>query len=133
MSDSIWLILDRTSIFTGLLAFLGTIFSVGMWLRQIFRERTLRQAIPIRLVSEDGVTLRYELPYQPVRRVITRAEVLGLLGMIPSKQQRFDWGWLHDPKFMKHLEEIHQGQRSSLDIPISEKEAAQLDLPGSAI
>ena len=128
MSESSWLLLDRIGIACGILAFVGAAYSAIMWMRQHRRERRLREPVPIRLISaEDGRRL-HELPFQPPRRIVTRAEVLGLLGMIPSRQQRFDWAWLHDEQFMRHLEEVHMGQRQVLEIPVTAEEFAQLDL-----
>ena len=127
MSDSAWQILDRATIVTGILAFLGTAYSAFRWWQHQRRQRELEKAVPIRLIREDG--REYPLPYEPPRRTVTRAEVLGLLGMIPSRQQRFDWAWLHDARFMQHLDEIHRGSRDTLQIPVTMAEFAQLDLP----
>lgn len=131
MSDSFWLFLDRFSIVCGLLAFVGTGYSACMWMRHQRREKTLRDLVPVHLVSADDGRILYRLPYQPPRRLVTRAEVLGLLGMIPSRQQRFDWGHLHSTDFMRHLDEIHQASRHSLEIPVSIEEFGQLDLPAA--
>ncbi len=90
--------------------------------------KALHEPVPVRLVDAESGRLLLELPHQPPRRTVTRAEVLGLLGMIPSRQQRFDWGWLHDAQFMRHLEEVHRGHRHVLEIPVTAEEYAQLDL-----
>ena len=127
MSESAWPLLDRIGIVCGILAFIGSAYSAGMWVRHHLRERKLREPVPVRILcAENGH--RYELPFQPPRRIVTRAEILGLLGMIPSRQQRFDWAWLHDEQFMRHLEEVHMGQRQVLEIPVTAEEFAQLDL-----
>lgn len=131
MSEFTWLLLDRIGIVTGLLAFLGTTFSASMWLRQILRERKMREPVPIRIVVEDG--RRYELPIQPPRRIVTRAEVLGLLGMIPSRQLRFDWKYFLDAPFLQHVEEVYRGKRDALEISLTAEEFAQLDLPGQPL
>ena len=128
LSESTWLCLDRISIVCGILAFLGTAYSVFRWWRHQQRERQLREPVVIRLVAEQGGRQLLELPYMPTRRTVTRAEVLGLLGMIPSRQQRFDWKWLLKPQFMQHIEEIHSGTRNVLEIPITEEEFRQLDV-----
>lgn len=130
MSDSAWQNLDRIAIVTGLLAFLGTAYSAFRWWQHQRRQKELETPVPIRLMSAENRRLLLELPHQPPRRIVTRAEVLGLLGMIPSRQQRFDWAWLHDARFMRHLEEVHRGQRDVLEISLTAEEFAQLDLPG---
>lgn len=128
MSDSLWLTIDRIATFCGLLAFIGTAYSAYQWWRHLRRERQLQQPVAIRLVALEGGTQLYVLPFQPPRRIVTRAEVLGLLGMIPSAEagKRFEWAWLHEPEFMRQLEEIHLGQRQELHIPVTEAEFAQL-------
>ncbi len=128
MSESSWLLLDRLGIVCGILAFLGTGYSAFRWWRHQRREKELHEPVPVRLVDAESGRLLLELPHQPPRRTVTRAEVLGLLGMIPSRQQRFDWGWLHDAQFMRHLEEVHRGHRHVLEIPVTAEEYAQLDL-----
>ncbi|MBP7951806.1 MAG: hypothetical protein KA004_19345 [Verrucomicrobiales bacterium] len=123
-----WDTLDKIGTLVGLLAFLGTAYSAWRWWRHQRREKVLDMPIPIRLVDgESGRTL-LELPHQPPRRNVTRAEVLGLLGMIPSRQQRFDWRHLHSPQFMTQLNEVYRGRRGELSIPVTAAEFAQLDL-----
>jgi hypothetical protein len=131
MSEFTWLLLDRIGIVCGIIAFLGTAYSAFRWWRHQQRERQLQEPVIVRLVAEvDGRRL-HEVRYRPARRTVTRAEVLGLLGMIPSRQQRFDWKWLHEPEFMRHIEEIHTGDRDVLEIPLTAEEFRQLELPES--
>jgi hypothetical protein len=132
MSESAWLLLDRIGIICGILAFLGTAYSAFRWWRHQSRERQLQEPVIVRLVAEEDGRHLLELPHRPARRTVTRAEVLGLLGMIPSRQQRFDWKWLLDARFMQHIEEIHRGDRDVLEIPLTAAEFRQLDLPPPA-
>ena len=127
----LWLILDRATI---LLALLASGYSAFGWWRHHRSERRLQQPVPIRLISKEDGSLLYELPYRPPRRLITRAEVLGILGMIPSAEagRRFEWAWLHQPKFMEDLEAIHHSRQHCLSIPLSASEVAQLALPKRA-
>ncbi len=131
MSESNWLLLDRIGIVCGIIAFLGTAYSAFRWWRHQRRERQLQEPVVVRLVAQANGRRLLELPYRPSRRTVTRAEVLGLLGMIPSRQQRFDWKWLLKPEFMRHIEEIHTGDRDVLEIPLTDEEFRQLDLPES--
>lgn len=128
MSESAWQLLDRIAIVAGLLAFLGTAYSAFKWWQHQRRQHELEKPVPIKLVDAKSGRVLLELPHQPPRRSVTRAEVLGLLGMIPSRQQRFDWAWLHDARFMHHLEAVHRGQRHVLEIPVTPEEFAQLDM-----
>lgn len=125
-----WETLDKIAIVAGLLAFFGTVYSALMWLRYFLKEKRLNLPIPIYLVSAGKWEPLYKLPFKPTRRIVTRAEVLGLLGMIPSRQERIDWTWLHDPEFMRHIEEVHRGDRDSLEIPLSPAEFDQLEMQG---
>lgn len=124
----LWLILDR---FTIILALGASGYSAHSWWRHNRREKQLQQPIPIRLLSAQAHSVLYELPYQPPRRLITRGEVLGLLGMIPSAEagKRFDWAHFHKPEFMRHLEDIHRARQHRLDIPLTTDEFSQLKLP----
>ena len=128
MSDSAWQILDRIGIVCGIFAFAGTTYSAFRWWQHQRRQKELETPVSIRLMSVENRRLLLELPHQPPRRSVTRAEVLGLLGMIPSRQQRFDWGWLHDARFMRHPEEVHRGKIHALEIPVTDEEFAQLDV-----
>lgn len=123
-----WDILDKIGVVAGLLAFVGTAYSAYMWVRQFKREKQLQQPVPIRLVSAEDQRLLYELPFHPSRRLVTRAEVLGLLGMIPSKEagKRFEWAWLHNPAFMADLEDVYNSRRATLEIRLSPEEFGQL-------
>jgi hypothetical protein len=128
-SESTWLLLDRIGIICGILAFLGTAYSAFRWWRHQQRERQLQQPVTVRLVAKKDGRLLLELPYKPARGTVSRAEVLGLLGMIPSRQQRFDWQWGFEPQFMQDIEEIYRGDRDVLEIPLSDAEFRQLEVP----
>ena len=130
MTESTWQFLDRLGIILGLLAFVGTGYSALMWVRHFRRERQLAEPVVIRLVDAVSGAARYELPYQPPRRTVTRAEVLGLLGMIPSAQSgaRFEWAWLHTCDFMAQLEDVYLARRDVLDIALTPGEFAQLKI-----
>lgn len=133
MTDAHWFILDRIGILCGLLAFFGTLYSAAMWARHHARERGLREPVTLRLVADDDRRELSVLPQRPIRRTLSRSEGLGLLGMIPSHQQRFDWRALLDPSFIHRIEEAHRGRRGMLDIPITAAEFSQLGLPVSAV
>ena len=133
-SESTWLILDRIGILVALplavVSVIASAYSAIKWWQHQRREKHLRTPIPIRLLSTETGQIRYVLPYHPPRRIISRSEVLGLLGMIPSAEagKRYEWQCLHQPMFMEQLEEIHQGIRHALEIPLSEAEFSQIKI-----
>lgn len=109
----------------------GAIYSGWSWFMARRRNRILDQPVTIRLVSiVDGREL-FVLPYSPARRTLTRAELLGLLGMIPSGQKRYDWKSLIEPQFFQSIEDTLQGKCATIDISLSEEEFRQLDLQPS--
>ena len=122
-----WLILDRVTIVIALMASLYSAFS---WWLHHRREKQLQTPVPVRLISAEDGRLLYELPFQPPRRLVTRAEILGLLGMIPStvEGQRFEWAWLHEQQFMHDLQAIHQAKMHRLEIPLTATELTQVML-----
>lgn len=128
MSDNLWTALERATILT---AVVTSVYSAVSWARQHRRERQLRQSIRIQLTTLDRENVRYELSIRPPRRLITRAEVLGLLGMLPSKEagRRFSWDWLHHPEFLNDLVGIYEGESDILQIPLNDEEFSQLRLP----
>jgi hypothetical protein len=129
-----WDLLDKIGIVLGIvlgaITFAGTVYSAWCWLRYRAAERAGRDMITIRIVSaNEPVVVLHELPYRPLRKTISRAELLGFLGMIPSRQQRFDIAFLHDPVFFNRLQAVQDGRADCLEIPVSEEEWRQFDLP----
>jgi hypothetical protein len=126
-----WETLDKLGTILGLLAFVGTAYSALKWWQHQRREKVLAHRIPIRLTAMEDGKILYEFPFQPPRRTVTRAEVMGLFGAIPSAEagKRFEWGWPHRPEFMLHLEEIHRGSRHTLEIPLTAEEFDQIKVP----
>lgn len=101
---------------SGILALLAAISSVAAWMQSIANRNALssekeRQnaAIGIKLVCEDG---RFRLlDLEMIRAEVSRAEVLGRLGMLPmaSKGQRFSIAWLSSREFLQELARIRDG------------------------
>jgi len=132
MSDATWQILDRLTIAFSLLGMVGALYSAFQWWVHVRREKVMSQPIAIRLVdAANPGHLFYQLPYTPPRSMVTRSEVMGLLGMIPSAEEgkRFEWAWLHQPDFIDRLSEIHHARLHSLEIPLTAAEQAQVKLP----
>lgn len=133
--------LGTTSDAIGVLgAVLGAIFALGGWiqtrrLQTRLREEEERINQRIMLILEhDEVTI--ELPFEMRRVGLTRAEVLGLIGMIPMKipGERFTLGYLSQPAFLQQINEIQQGSGNVvLTIPCTEAEIEQFDFQNTVL
>jgi len=118
--------------FVGLLA---ALFSFLAWLkaRRIQKDQ---QAEKARQSKSITVTLQYggrkiELPVELRRAELTRAEILGRLGMIPMKKTgaRFSLSYLNKLEFQKQLNQIMDGNGDAvLTIPCTQEEFEQFDL-----
>jgi hypothetical protein len=76
------------------------------------------------------------LPIELRRADVTRAEVLGRIGMIPMKQkgQRFSLKYLSKPDFLKQINQIAAGKGENvLTISCNKEELEQFDLRSDAI
>lgn len=90
--ETLWLYLDR---FTILIATVSALFAWWAWVRstqllkanRIAAERRMA-AITIRLVTlVDGQCMMLELPYKPRRDQLSRAEIVGILGLYYGEQR----------------------------------------------
>lgn len=91
------------------------------------RRQAERVEVALRLVGEDqSVTL----PLEMLRKDVSRAELLGRLGMLPMRQkgQRFSIQSLSTPAFMRAVNEVVEGNSSILVIHASREEFDQFDL-----
>jgi hypothetical protein len=123
---AMWNYLDKYGM---LVATVASLYSAIMWFIQKRNQKRLKEPVAIWLVSEvDLSKVLYKMPYRPARGSVTRAEVLGLLGMIPSRQERYDWKSLISLEFMAQFEEVAAFRRNRIEIPISEEEFKQLDI-----
>ena len=115
-----WEHLDK---FLTVIGVLGALYSAGNWWSYRRREKKLSAHVIIRLVQAVTGSVLYELPYQPQRRFITRAEVLGFLGMV-SGGRRFDIAFISTPDFLQRIEDVFTGHLSVLDIKVTAEEFA---------
>ena len=115
---------------------LGAIFALFAWLkaRQIQQEFQAEQQRQNRKIT---VILNYgpkplELPVQIRRVELTRAEILGRIGMLPMKNPgaRFSLGYINKPDFLQRIYEITGSTGDTiLTIPCTKEEFEQFDLP----
>ena len=113
----------------------GAIFALMAWAkaRKIQKELELEKKRQNRNIT---VALQYgskqiKLPMDLRRADLTRAEVLGRLGMTPMKEKgkRFSIGYLNSPEFLKQISIIVKGNGDGLlTIPCDENEFHQFDL-----
>ena len=81
-------------------------------------------------LSLQGGSQSVPLPLELRRRDVTRAELLGRLGMVPMAQpgKRFSIRHLATPEFIRGVNAIADGETSSLVIPVTVDELEQFDL-----
>ena len=128
--------MDLFNTFGTFVGLFSALFSLLAWLkaRRIQKDQ---QAEKARQSKSITVTLQYggkkiELPVELRRAELTRAEVLGRLGMIPMKNKanRFALSYLNTPEFFKQVHQIMDANdHGVLTIPCNKEEFEQFDLP----
>lgn len=121
--------------FGTLVGLLAAFFSFMAWLKARRVQRDLqnekaRQSKKITVTLQHGGN-KIELPVELRRAELTRAEVLGRLGMIPMKTKgsRFALTYLNTPEFLKQINQIMDGNGDEvLTIPCTQEEFEQFDL-----
>jgi hypothetical protein len=117
------------------ISILGATFAFFAWkqalrLRREFEQEQQRQNRKVTVVLQSGAD-RLELPVELRRAELTRAEILGRLGMIPMKVkgQRFSLGYLYTSEFLRQINDILASSGDAiLTIPCKEDEFAQFDI-----
>lgn len=121
-----WDLFDKIGIAAALIAMT---FSILVWLNQKRKERRDNALIYIRLrCNEPLVTIT--LQGQIRRKDLTRAEVLGLLGMLPMKEKgkRYELGELNRRVFFDEMEDAQINKAmNEVVIPCSAAELLQFD------
>lgn len=108
---------------------LGALFALLAWLqsrrvRQHLEREQQRQNRKVIVVLQHGGE-RLELPVELRRAEVTRAEILGRLGMIRSGQ-RFDLAYLNNADFLRQINAIIDGSGDALvTIPCTKEEFEQ--------
>jgi hypothetical protein len=127
--------MEKLSLISDFLAVISAIFSLFAWIqaRQINQkmdQEKQRQSRHISVILRNGRRC-VDLPIELHRAELTRAEILGRIGMIPTKEKgkRFVLEYLHEPEFLRRISEIIQGEgESTLEISCTEAELDQFDL-----
>lgn len=133
---------ELLGLFSDFAGTIGAIFAFFAWLNAMRmriemkheRERLnekislmlqLRSIDPFR---NDNATI--ELPISLRRAELTRAELLGRIGMIPMREKgrRFSLEYLGTPEFLARVDELQRGDEDILVIPCSADELDQFNL-----
>lgn len=115
---------------------LAALFSLLAWLKARRVQKDLqnekaRQSKKITVTLQHGGKGSLELPVELRRAELTRAEILGRLGMIPMKTKgsRFSLSYLNKPEFLAQINQIMDGSGDAvLTIPCTQEEFEQFDL-----
>ena len=91
------------------------------------RRQAENVVVALRLEGEEGTI---DLPLEMLRRDVSRAELLGRIGMLPMRQKgaRVAIRSLSTPAFMRAVNEVVEGRISTLVIPATSGEIEQFDI-----
>jgi len=116
---------------------LSAIFAAGAWyqawrLKKDLLEDTKRKNshVEVKLRLTGGNT-EIQLPVELRREILTRAELLGYLGMLPMKEKgkRYSLEYLSKREFSRKINQLAASkEESELIIPCSKEELAQFDI-----
>lgn len=127
--------MEWLSAIADVIGILGAIFALFAWLKSLQIQRELRREQQ-RLRQQIKVVLSYgpqtlALPVHIRRSELTRAEVLGRIGMLPMQTPgaRFSLGATSTPEFLRRLDEIVDADGdTTLTIPCTKEEFEQFAL-----
>ncbi len=117
MSSSLGIVADIIAIITAIAAVISAVQATRLRQQQVREQRQRDERIKIILTAGNR---QLELPWAIRRETLTRAEVGGLLGMLPidpskaigeGKQPRYQIKYLSTRAFMEQIEEIAVGKR----------------------
>jgi len=102
----------------------GIVAAIGVVKMLATQRRAMEHVeVQLRLEGEDSTVA---LPLEMLRKDISRAELLGRLGMALKNQgQRFSLKAMSTPAFMRSVNEVVEGKTSTLVIPCTKEELDQ--------
>lgn len=120
--DFIGLFANVAGAVSGVAAFLGVL--------RLLREQARlddRVSVVLKLEAEESVVV---LPLEMLRRDVSRAELLGRIGMLPMRQKgaRFSIRAMSTPAFMQTVNAVVEGTTDTLVIPVTRQELEQFEL-----
>ncbi|MFH1235936.1 MAG: hypothetical protein V1685_03285 [Parcubacteria group bacterium] len=106
----------------------GIVAAIGV-AKMLASQRKQAGKVEVRLVL-PGEDRSVVLPLELLRRDVSRAELLGRIGMLPmrNKGARFSIRAFSTSAFMRALNEVVEGQTSTLQIPATSEELEQFEL-----
>lgn len=107
----------------------AAVASTATWFGNRRATRLAQEAVKIVLrIGENGRQI--VLPLEILRRDVSRAELLGRIGMIPVKKagSRFTLREIGSPAVMRSINAVSRGETSVLVIPATADEVDQFDL-----
>jgi hypothetical protein len=125
---------------SNLLQYLTALPSIGAFFyamaissRQKEAAECQKEMVEIQLRLTEGEERScFILPFRIMRGEISRAEILGLLGMVemtPQKKgQRYSIKALSSPEFLEQVYRVKAGNGFTLEIPCTAEEIAQFNL-----
>ncbi len=108
---------------------IGGLAAVALWVAAR-RTRQLAQELVKIVLRIEGEGREIALPLEIVRRDLSRAELLGRIGMLPMRKPgaRFTLRALGSPAVMREINRVSRGETNVLAIPASTEEVEQFDL-----
>lgn len=137
------IMIDYLGVASNVIGIASALFALMAWLqarrtqRELAAERQrLNERIEVALILDGGngrrlVPARRPLPVALRRAELTRAELLGRLGMLPMREagRRFSLDYLATPSFLDDLARAQTARGAAeIVIPCSESEFAQFAL-----
>ncbi|MEL6903219.1 MAG: hypothetical protein AAFP07_19960 [Cyanobacteria bacterium J06606_4] len=122
--------MSKVSIAADIAGISSAIFSLFAWIkaRQIERELYGERAKTVKIALVHGGQIK-ELPGSVRRGQLTRAEILGRIGMIPTKAGgRFIIAYVNSPSFLEDIEKVLDSRSNAIiRIPCTQQEIEQFD------
>ncbi len=107
----------------------GGIAAIALWFGDRRTKKLQAEEVTV-LLSIQGEGRQLALPLEIIRRDVSRAELLGRIGMIPMRKagSRFALREIGSPATMRAINAVVKGETSVLVIPASAEEVEQFDL-----
>lgn len=106
----------------------GVVAAIGIVTMRRAQKRQ-EENIVVRMLDKDGDRM-VPIPLQLLRRDVSRAELLGRIGMLPMQQKgaRFSIRYMSTPAFMTAINNVVRGDNDILTILVTREEIEQFDL-----
>ncbi|HYC34501.1 MAG TPA: hypothetical protein VEC13_02100 [Candidatus Paceibacterota bacterium] len=107
----------------------GGVAAIALWVAAR-RTRQLAQELVKISLRIEGEGREIALPLEIIRRDVSRAELLGRIGMLPMRKPgaRFALRELGTPAVMRAINAVSRAETNALVIPATREEVEQFDL-----